>query len=138
MLADNKLALNARWDQEILALELQGLIDLGFEVEVTGFSLAEVDFVIDGVSEARDDLPDAPEDVLPELGTGAVTAPADLWKLGGHLLICGDAREPDNYDRLLGSQKVDLVFTDPPYNVPIGGHVCGLGKVPHHHRFPEW
>lgn len=131
VLADNKLALNAGWDQEILALELQGLIDLGFEVEVTGFSLAEVDFVIDGVSEGRDDLPDAPEDALPELGTRAVTAPGDLWQVGRHLLICGDAREPDNYDRLLGSQKVDLVFTDPPYNVPIGGHVCGLGKVQH-------
>jgi DNA modification methylase len=131
VLADNKLALNAGWDQEILAIELQALVDLEFDVELTGFSLAEIDLVIDEVRESQPEAQEAPEDRVPALATTAVSRHGDLWELGRHRLICGDARDREAYRCILGQERVDLVFTDPPYNVPIDGHVCGLGKVRH-------
>ena len=132
VLADNKLALNAGWDDDILAIELQGLIDLEFDVTLTGFSVAEVDLVIDGANERNSD-PDtgSPADRLPALPEHAVSRSGDLWELGGHRLLCGDARDQADYELLLSGDVVDLVFTDPPYNVPIDGHVCGLGSVRH-------
>lgn len=131
VLADNKLALSAGWDQEILAIELQALVDLEFDVELTGFSLAEIDLAIDGADDSRPDAIDAPEDRVPALGASAVCARCDVWSLGRHRLICGDARDAQAYETLLAGERVDLIFTDPPYNVPIDGHVCGLGKVRH-------
>lgn len=131
VLADNKLALNAGWDRELLALELQGLIDLQFDVELTGFSLAEIDLVLDEAREAKPDGRDSAEDEVP-LPTGpAVTVPGDLWHLGRHRLICGDSRDSEFFRALLGDERADLVFTDPPYNVKIDGNVCGLGRVRH-------
>ena len=131
VLADNKLALNAGWDREILAIELQGLVDLDFEVELTGFSLAEIDFILDEAGEANPDASDAPEDAVPNITGPAVTNMGDVWVLGRHKLICGDARSPDDYTTLLGNERVDMVFTDPPYNVAVDGNVCGLGTVKH-------
>lgn len=131
VLADNKLALNAGWDREILAIELQGLVDLDFDVELTGFSLAEIDFVLDEAGEADPDAPDAAEDAVPNLTGPAVSRMGDVWNLGRHKLVCGDARSSDDYARLLGNERVDMVFTDPPYNVAIHGNVCGLGSVKH-------
>jgi DNA modification methylase len=135
VLADNKLALNAGWDQELLAGELQGLIDLGFEVELTGFSIAETDAVLAFAAQSCVAPLDAPqetsEDALPEPLPVAVSRRGDLWQLGRHRLYCGDALEDASYARLLGNERVDLIFTDPPYNVPIQGHVSGLGKVRH-------
>lgn len=131
VLADNKLALNAGWDRDILAIELQGLIDLEFDVTVTGFSLAEVDLAIDEAGERNPDAPDQPEDHVPPSSGPAVSRTGDIWLLGRHRLICGDARSAADYRTLLGDERVDLVFTDPPYNVPIDGHVTGLGRVKH-------
>lgn len=131
VLADNKLALNAGWDRETLAVELQGLIDIEFDVELTGFSLAEIDLVLDEASDASPEGRDAPEDEVPPVGATAVTAPGDIWRLGRHRLICGDARDADVFHRLMGETRADLVFTDPPYNVRIDGNVCGLGSVRH-------
>lgn len=131
VLADNKLALNAGWDQDLLAIELQALIDLDFDVTITGFSLAEVDLTLDLARDRDPDAPPGPEDQVPTLGERAVTRRGDVWQLGRHRLVCGDARDPADYDRLLGEEVVDLIFTDPPYNVPIDGHVCGLGKIQH-------
>lgn len=131
ILADNKLAENAGWDREILAIELQSLIDLNFEVELTGFSLAEIDFTLDSARDARTDLRDEPEDKMPEPVGEPFIRVGDLWRLGNHRLLCGDAREPAHFARLLGNEQVDLVFTDPPYNVKIDGNVCGLGSVKH-------
>ncbi len=131
VLADNKLALNAGWDQELLALELQGLIDLDFDMAVTGFSLAEIDLVLDQARDGNVKGSDGPEDNIPELRDIAVSQPGDLWQLGRHRLICGDARNGEDYSALLDGETVDLIFTDPPYNVPIAGHVSGLGKVKH-------
>lgn len=131
VLADNKLALNAGWDQDLLAIELQALIDLDFDVSITGFSTAEVDLTLDGARERDPTGPNASEDEIPPLQTMAVCRPGEVWRLGRHRLLCGDARDRKAYDRLMAGERADLVFTDPPYNVPIDGHVCGQGKVQH-------
>ncbi len=131
VLADNKLALNAGWDREILAIELQGLVDLDFDVELTGFSLAEIDFVLDEAGEADPDRHDASEDLVPAVSGPAVTRMGDVWELGRHRLLCGDTRNAADLDKLMGGGRADLVFTDPPYNVAIDGNVCGLGSVKH-------
>lgn len=130
-LADNKLALNAGWDQELLALELQELIDLDFEVDLTGFSLAEIDFALDAAKEASTDGDNDNADIIPPPGQRTVSRPGDVWNLGRHRLLCGDARLPEHYAALLAQEQADIVFTDPPYNVPIDGHVTGLGRVRH-------
>jgi DNA modification methylase len=130
-LADNKIALNAGWDQELLALELQELIDLDFDVELTGFSLAEIDFVLDTAKDSATEESPGPADQIPAMGGTAITRAGDLWHLGRHRLLCGDAREASSYATLLGDGQAGVVFTDPPYNVPIDGHVCGLGRVRH-------
>jgi len=131
VLADNKLALNAGWDREILAIELQALVELEFDVELTGFSLAEVDLLIDEASDASPEGTDAPEDGVPNAAGEAVTRMGDLWQLGRHRLLCGDTRSVDDMDRLMDGAQADIVFTDPPYNVAIDGNVCGLGSVKH-------
>ncbi len=133
VLADNKLALNAGWDNEILAIELQALLDIDFDVTLTGFSLAETDLVLDLAGD-RSTEEVAPADLVPAPLATPVSRQGDLWSLGRHRLLCGDARSRTDYRLLLGNEPVDLVFTDPPYNVPIDGHVSGLGTV-HHREF---
>ena len=131
VLADNKLAMNAGWDKEILAIELQALVDLEFDVELTGFSLAEVDLAIDEANEASIEGPLEPEDAVPAVTGEPVTRMGDIWHLGRHRLQCGDTRDVTAMDQLMGGERADLVFTDPPYNVAIDGNVCGLGSVKH-------
>ena len=137
VLADNKLALNAGWDQELLADELKELIDIEFEIGVLGFSQAEIDTVLDQAAQSSVFPPNAnsaiaeTDDAVPAVLPQPVTRMGDVWQLGRHRLICADARLPQSYVRLLGEERVDLVFTDPPYNVPIDGHVTGLGAVKH-------
>ena len=131
VIADNKLALNAGWDTEILAIELQGLIDLDFDVSLTGFSLAEIDIALDDARDASAETSSGPDDVVPPVPSQPVTRRGDLWLLGRHKLICGDARSESDYVALLGNELADLVFTDPPYNVAIDGNVCGTGRIKH-------
>jgi DNA modification methylase len=131
VLADNKLALNAGWDTEILAIELQALIDIDFDVTLTGFSLAEVDLTLDQAREASMEATDSPADRISEPAEVAISRQGDLWQVGRHRLLCGDARSPADIGRLMGAEKADLIFTDPPYNVPIDGHVSELGAVRH-------
>jgi DNA modification methylase len=131
VLADNRLAEKAGWDREILAIELQALVELDFEVELTGFETAEVDLIIQEAHEASGGSGGI-EDKIPAYADGPrVTRLEDLWELGAHRLLCADARQPDSYSHLLGTAKAEFVFTDPPYNVPIDGHVCGLGRIRH-------
>ena len=131
ILADNKLAEKAGWDRELLAIELQGLIEIDVDIELTGFEMAEVDLILEEAREASATA-SGPEDEVPECSSGpAVTQTGDLWLLGPHRLLCGDARDNAAYDRLLEVAKAEFVFTDPPYNVVIGGNVCGLGRVRH-------
>jgi DNA modification methylase len=134
ILADNKLAEKAGWDRELLAIELQGLIELDVDIELTGFEMAEVDLILEDAREASA-APNGPEDKVPEHAPGpAVTQTGDLWVLAKHRLLCGDARDQTAYDRLLEGAKAEFVFADPPYNVAIDGHVCGLGRI-HHREF---
>ena len=131
VLADNKLALNAGWDQELLAIELQALIDLDFDVTLTGFSVAEVDLTLDSAQESRVVGPPKSADVVPKGAGPVVTKPGDTWILGRHKLSCGDACDPSTLAALMGDDAADLIFTDPPYNVPIDGHVTGMGRIRH-------
>ncbi len=129
ILADNKLAEKAGWDREILAIELQHLtsLDLDFDATVTGFEMAEIDLLLGEV----DAKPDA-GDIVPATQTGpAVTRLGDNWQIGPHRLICGDATDLETSARLLDGERAQLIFTDPPYNVKIDGHVSGLGAVKH-------
>ena len=131
ILADNRLAEKAGWDRDMLAIELQGLIDLEIPVEVTGFETAEIDLILDEAQESTGPA-HGPEDVAPSYAAGpAVSRPGDLWVLGQHRLLCADARDAAAYDKLLDTAKATFAFTDPPYNVPIDGHVCGLGRIRH-------
>ena len=134
VIADNKLALDAGWDTDILAIELQGLIDMDFDATLTGFSLAEIDLTLDQARGAAPETPDEPENDIPDYPDAPVTTPGDLWHLGHHRLLCGDARSTEDVGRLMYRDHADLIFTDPPYNVPIDGHVCGLGAI-HHQDF---
>ena len=133
IIADNRLAELAGWDDEILASELQVLstLDLDFDLELTGFETAEIDLLI-GSLEA-DNASAEPESAFagPDRSKPAVSVPGDLWRLGDHLLLCGDALKQESYAALMGHEKAQMVFTDPPYNVPIAGHVSGLGKIKH-------
>ena len=132
ILADNRLAEEAGWNQEMLAIELQGLIDLDFSIELTGFDTVVSDRILDAHAEANgadidvdDQVPSVPESKI------AVTQNGDIWELGPHRLLCSDATIANSYDSLLGDESASMIFTDPPYNVPIEGHVSGLGKVRH-------
>lgn len=133
VIADNKLALNAGWDREVLAIELQGLVDTNFDIELTGFSLAEVDIVLDDAQQSSSSGSSAPDDHLPPLGNAdtAVSRHGDVWQIGRHRLLCGDSQKADTFELLMNGERADLIFTDPPYNVPIDGHVSGLGRTRH-------
>lgn len=128
IVADNKLAENAGWDDELLAIELQGLLemDIGFSIELTGFEMGEIDVLL------ADDKPSEPEIVpLPKMEALPVSRKGDLWLVGPHRLVCGDALARASWQTLMGDEKAQMIFTDPPYNVPIAGHVSGLGQVKH-------
>jgi DNA modification methylase len=131
VLADNRLAEKAGWDRNLLAIELQDLIDIGFEVELTGFETPEIDLLLEEALEAAGLTP-AADDQLPEPRCEPpTTRQGDLWILGPHRLLCGDARSPACIAHLLAGKMVDLMFTDPPYNVCIDGHVSGRGRNRH-------
>ena len=114
ILADNRLALNAGWDEELLALEFGELKDLGFDLELTGFGLDEIEklFAADGKEVQDDDF-----DLTAALEQAAFVLPGDVWTLGRHRLICGDATHADTVKKLMDGRKANLVLTDPPYNV---------------------
>src|ERR1700733_10615712 len=132
VLADNKIALNAGWDEELLALELKELMeaDIEFDVSVTGFSIAEVDQLVEGL--APEEASDPADDKLSDLDdVPSRCRLGDIWRLGPHRLVCGDALDPAVVSALMDGEKAEMVFTDPPYNVAIDGNVSGLGKIRH-------
>lgn len=130
MIADNELALLAGWDFEILATEFQGLIEQGYEIELTGFEQPEVDAIIAEQQEASVE-PDEPEDDIPQPCSSAITRLGDCWRIGRHGLVCGDAKDPSVLNALMGDDLAHMMLTDPPFNVKIGGNVCGLGRIRH-------
>src|SRR5436305_8444648 len=123
-LADNRLAENAGWDMEILVLELQDLQAEGYEVVLSGFTAPQIDVIFDAAAATKSDRHD--DDNIPPPGP-AVSRAGDLWSLGSHRLLCGNALEGACYVRLLDGGKASLVFTDPPYNVAIDGNVANIG-----------
>jgi DNA modification methylase len=130
VIADNRLAELAGWDNDLLALELSAITELDgeFELALTGFDTAEIEALLNGLDNEQSS---AEEGVEIDEQAPVVSRVGDMWQLGDHIIICGDATDPAVYDRLLGGEKAEMVFTDPPYNVPVNGHICGLGKVQH-------
>jgi DNA modification methylase len=132
VLADNKLALNAGWDEDLLADELKALTeaDLSFDVELTGFSIAEIDHLIEGQVPEEPGNPD--DDAQAYLqNVPQRCKPGDIWALGDHRLICGNALDPETISTLMNGETASMAFCDPPYNVAIDGNVGGLGKIKH-------
>jgi DNA modification methylase len=130
--ADNRLTETASWNDRLLGEVLQELSaqNLDFSIEATGFSVAEIDLRIEGLSGAPPDTPDPADEQLP-LAADPVTQSGDLWQLGRHRLLCGSALERGSYQALMRDDIADLVFTDPPFNVKIDGHATGNGKIRH-------
>src|ERR1700736_5916961 len=112
VLADNKLAMNAGWDEELLAEELKGLleIDLDFDIGVTGLSIPEIDSLIDGLAPEEPGNPE--EDQVPPIPDGpSISRHGDFWALGPHRLVCGSALEPETYLALMAGEHAQMVFT---------------------------
>lgn len=128
-IADNKLGDLSTFDPDALKAQLEEIIALDFNVELTGFDTAEIDVLFEPAPASAADPEDTFE--LPEEDQVAVTERGDLWLLDGHRLYCGDALERSSYEALLGQDRARMVFSDPPFNVKIHGHVSGLGRVKH-------
>jgi DNA modification methylase len=132
VIADNKLALNATWDETILAAEVRIIQqDLVVPLEALGFDPVEIDILSD-VVEPREKDGQPEDDWLPQEVDGpAITTAGDIWLCGEHEIICGDSLRDEAFSALMGNELAEMVFTDVPYNVPINGHVSGLGKIRH-------
>jgi DNA modification methylase len=135
-IADNKLTENSSWNEHLLGEQLKALseVELDFNLEATGFEMAEIDILIDGLAPATPTEQD-PADMIPEDAALHVSGTGDLWQLAGHRLLCGNALDPISHAHLMGDQLASVVFADPPYNVPIDGHASGLGHK-RHGNFP--
>src|SRR6266403_1333708 len=123
-IADNKIALNAGWDLEILQLELGelGSIDVDVDLALTGFSTGEIDVILTSAVDPDDE-------VIPPVPATPRTKPGDIWILGEHRVGCGDGRDAEFLQRVVGQgARVDAAFLDPPYNVRIGGHAVSAGS----------
>ena len=131
VIADNKLALNAGWDEDLLTEELKGLLateTLGFDIGVIGFEVAEMDALVEGLTPEDPGNPE--DDIVPDAAPVRVGL-GDVWQLGPHRLVCGDALDGAVLDLLMDGELARMAFTDPPYNVKIDGHVGGSGKIKH-------
>jgi DNA modification methylase len=130
LITDNKIAEQAGWDREMLAVELGELIDLlpteGFDVSLTGFDAAEIDLLLADMAASRPE----PEDVLPGLPSKPASRRGDLWRLGKQRLLCGDTRDPDDFVRLMNGALASAIFCDPPYNLRVSG-IGGRGRTQH-------
>ena len=130
VIADNRLAEIAGWDRSTLAIELQHLltIDSDLDVTVTGFEVPEIDLILSqaAVEPDRDDIFEIDQT------DRTVTQPGDLWLLGKHRILCGSSLDEASYKTLMIARRANVVFVDPPYNVAIDGHTCGNGSI--HHR----
>jgi DNA modification methylase len=132
LLADNRLAELATWDDRLLAESLKELsaADPDFDIEITGFDMGEIDVRIQGLESLSDGEED-PDDRVPPPQGPAIARPGDLWVLGRHRLLCGSALDQSAYAAVMQGELATAVFTDPPYNVKIEGNVSGLGAVQH-------
>jgi DNA modification methylase len=128
VIADNKLAENAAWDRELLLLEIKDLEDVNFEITLLGFDDVELDVLLGGPGGDAEQLDQVSP---PERDVAATSRRGDLWLVGPHRLLCGDATSARDFDTLMDGALAQCVFTDPPYNVRINGHASGLGKFKH-------
>lgn len=130
LIADNRIAEQAGWDREMLAIELGELIDLlpaeGFDVSLTGFEAAEIDLLLADMTA----LKSAPEDMPPAVPANPATRRGDLWQLGKHRLLCGDARDPTSFARLMNGRSAAAVLCDPPFNLRVSA-IGGRGRIQH-------
>lgn len=117
ILADNRIAMDAGWDVELLSAELKSLDDAGFDLTLTGFNDDELAELLAGDEQEK---PDADPDAAPAAPDEPKTVPGDVWLLGAHRVCCGDSTSPDDWDRLMQHERADIVWTDPPYNVDQG------------------
>lgn len=129
VIADNRLSDTSTWDETLLATQLKILsdADLNFDLDAIGFEMAEIDLRIQGLNDPAKDE----EDPFPVSQGPAVSQLGDLWQLGPHHLLCGNALDSACYSQLLNGIRVSAVFTDPPFNVAIQGHVSGKGSIRH-------
>jgi DNA modification methylase len=125
-LALNRLGEDSSWDVDALTLEFSDILalDTNIDLQISGFEMAEIDVRLR--ASANDE-----EDEIPRIMSSPITKPGDIWVLDQHRIICGDALQAEIYGRLLADERAQMVFTDPPWNVPIDGHVSGLGTVKH-------
>jgi DNA modification methylase len=132
-IADNRLSETSTWHDRLLGEVFRDLasVELDFDLEATGFSMGEIDLRIEGLSVTTAGNPDPADEQPSTLDQPRVSRPGDLWELGRHRLLCGSALDPAGYETLMQKSRARLVFTDPPYNVPIDGHVSGKGRVRH-------
>jgi ParB-like chromosome segregation protein Spo0J len=133
-IADNRLTEIATWDDKLLAEQLKelSLVDLDFSIEVIGFEMGEIDLRIASLEDAPDPADDPADAILELPPRPPVSKRGDLWLLGHHRVLCGNALNPADFVVLFGEERAAMVFCDPPYNVPIDGHASGLGAI--HHR----
>lgn len=128
-IADNKLTENGEWDVDLLKFELKDLdnMDLDFDLDLTGFDSREIDLLFNPPVPPDEKLNNIPfideKEIVSQLG--------DVWQLGSHRILCGNALKEDSFKTLMGDLRADMIFTDPPYNVKINGHVCGGGATKH-------
>ena len=115
IIADNRIAENAGWDDAMLRIELQSLQEDGFNLDITGFDTDALAAIMAGEETTIDGQTD--EDAVPELSETPISRPGDVWILGEHRLLCGDSTVAESYDRLMQGEPADMIFTDPPYNV---------------------
>ena len=115
IIADNKIAENAGWDEELLRTELQALIDEGFNLDLTGFDPDELDEIFVAEESTVEGITD--EDETPDMGDELISRSGDVWIMGNHRLLCGDSTEADSFATVMAGDTADMVFTDPPYNV---------------------
>lgn len=132
-IADSRLSELASWNDRVLAETLKELseLELDFSLEVTGFTMAEIDLRIEGLSAADNDAADSADQLPPPTNHPVVSKLGDLWHLGRHALLCGNALSDDSFHALLGHKRAQMVFSDPPFNVPINGHASGNGRIQH-------
>lgn len=128
IIADNKLAENAGWNNDLLQAELEYIseIDTDFDLSLTGLEIPEIDLLL-----AEEQESDEADHRIPLPQEAIISQTDDLWFLGEHRLLCADATKPESYERLMDGKKAKMVFTDPPYNVAVNGHVCGKGSKKH-------
>lgn len=115
IIADNRIAENAGWDDAMLRIELQSLQEDGFNLDITGFDADALAEIMAGEETTVDGQTD--DDAVPDVPVTPISRPGDVWELGTHRLLCGDATDPASYEALMADVQADMVFTDPPYNV---------------------